>query len=204
MGARKVSAREMRERDLRVDRSRRSALQAGAAFAIAVAAPALLSACAPAPISLSEFGSMADAQRTLEAVKALPLRMASGWDMAHVLHHVAQSVEYSLNGFPQLKPAWFRASVGPVAIAVFEARGRMSHGLDEPIPGSAAITDGQPLVAAVDHLAAALAAFERHTGALAPHFAYGPLDKPAYARAHLMHLANHWQQVNQDPPKETA
>ena len=204
MGARKVSAREMRERDLRVDRSRRSALQAGAAFAIAVAAPALLSACAPAPISLSEFGSMADAQRTLEAVKALPLRMASGWDMAHVLHHVAQSVEYSLSGFPLLKPAWFRASVGPAAFEVFEACGRMTHGLNEPIPGGTPINDGQPLAPAVDHLVAALAAFERHTGPLAPHFAYGPVDKPACARAHQMHLSNHWQQVSQDPPKETA
>ena len=147
---------------------------------------------------------MADAQRTLDALKARPLRMATGWDTAHVLHRVAQSVEHSLTGFPLLKPAWFRASVGPAAFAVFEARGRMTHGLDEPIPGGAPITDGQPLPAAVDHLVAALAAYERHTGALAPHFAYGPLAKPACARAHLMHQANHWQQVSQDPPKETA
>ena len=129
---------------------------------------------------------------------------ASGWDLAHVLHHVAQSVEYSLSGFPLLKPAWFRASVGPAAFAVFEACGRMTHGLDDPIPGGTPINDRQPLAPAVDHLAAALAAFERHTDALAPHFAYGPLDKPACARAHLMHLADHWQPVSQDPPKEIA
>ena len=109
---------------------------------------------------------MADAQRTLEALKARPLRMVSGWDMAHVLHHVAQSVEYSVTGFPLLKPAWFRATVGPAAYAVFEARGRMTHGLDEPIPGATPITDGQPPAPAVEHLVAALAAFERHTGPL--------------------------------------
>ena len=192
------------QQPLRVDRRRRVTLQASAALGVALGAPALFSGCAPAPISLPEFGSMAAAQRTLEALKPRPLRMASGWDMAHVLHHVAQSVEYSLNGFPLLKPAWFRTTVGPAAFAVFEARGRMTHGLDEPIPGSADIADGQPLPVAVDHLVAALAAFERHAGPLAPHFAYGPLDKPAYSRAHLMHLANHWQQVAQDPPKETA
>lgn len=28
-------------------------------------------------------------------------------------------------------------------------------------------------------------------GTLAPHFAYGELDKPQYTRAHLMHLADH-------------
>ena len=201
MTAREMSATPLR----RVDRWRRSTLQTGAALGlVALGAPVLLTACAPAPISLPEFGSTAHAQRTLEALKALPLRMASGRDLAHVLNHVAQSVECSLTGFPLLKPGWFRASVGPAAFAVFEARGRMTHGLDEPIPGSVAITDGQPLPAAVDHLAAALTAFERHTGPLAPHFAYGLLDKPAYARAHLMHVANHWQLVFQNPPKETA
>ena len=35
--------------------------------------------------------------------------------------------------------------------------------------------------------------FDAHTGVLQPHFAYGALDKPSYTRAHLMHLANHWQ-----------
>ena len=146
-------------RGLRVDRCRRSALQAGAALGVALGLPALLTACAPAPISLPGLGSMADSQRTLDALKARPLRMATGWDTAHVLHRVAQSVEHSLTGFPLLKPAWFRASVGPAAFAVFEARGRMTH---------------------------------------------GPLAKPACARAHPMHLANNWQQVSQDPPKETA
>ena len=41
----------------------------------------------------------------------------------------------------------------------------------------------------------ALAAFDAHTGALQPHFAYGALSKPQYLRAHLMHLAHHWTEV---------
>jgi hypothetical protein len=49
------------------------------------------------------------------------------------------------------------------------------------------------LAPAIDRALQALRAFERHAGTLAPHFAYGALDKPAYTRAHLMHLANHWQ-----------
>jgi hypothetical protein len=52
---------------------------------------------------------------------------------------------------------------------------------------------GVPLAAAVARLVAALDRFEAHTGPLQPHFAYGVLDKAAYTRAHLMHLANHWQ-----------
>ncbi len=38
-------------------------------------------------------------------------------------------------------------------------------------------------------------AFSAHKGAFAPHFAYGSLDREEYERAHLMHLANHWQQL---------
>jgi hypothetical protein len=71
----------------------------------------------------------------------------------------------------------------------------MTHSLNEPIPGAPELAQGQPLGPAIDHAIAALQAFERHDGALAPHFAYGALDKPAYTRAHLMHLANHWAEA---------
>jgi len=121
--------------------------------------------------------------------------MTGAWDLAHVLHHAAQSIEYSIGGFPDLKPAWFRASVGAYVFALFNARGQMAHSLSEPIPGAPEIAQGQPLGPAIDHAIAALQAFDRHAGALAPHFAYGALSKPDYTRAHLMHLANHWAEA---------
>ena len=141
------------------------------------------------------FDSIPNALKTLQALKGSAPRSTGAWDLAQVLHHAAQSIEYSLAGFPSPKPAWFRASVGPLAFALFSARGRMSHSLAEPIPGAPPLAAGQPLEAAVDRVVAALRAFEAHSGPLAPHFAYGALDKPAYARAHLMHLANHWDEV---------
>ena len=67
--------------------------------------------------------------------------------------------------------------------------------LAEPIPGAPAIAQGQPLGPAIDRASAALRAFDAHAGALQPHFAYGALDKAAYTRAHLMHLANHWTEA---------
>ena len=87
----------------------------------------------------------------------------------------------------------FRASLGPLAFAMFTWRGRMTHGLDQAIPGAPAIPEGLPLLPAVDRAVAALLAFERHAGPLMPHFAYGALGKAAFTRAHLMHLADHWQ-----------
>ncbi len=163
--------------------------------AASVAGPALLAACSPSPVAMSAFDSIASALKTLDALRNAPPHMTGAWDLAQVLHHAAQSVEYSLQGFPQPKPAWFRATVGPLAFAVFSARGSMSHGLAEPIPGAPALALGQPLGPAVDRLVAALRAFESHTGPLAPHFAYGALDKPAYTKAHLMHLADHWREA---------
>jgi hypothetical protein len=159
----------------------------------ALAAPVVVSAVRPGTLSSPAFDSIGAALQTLEQLRTSATRMNGAWDLAHVLHHAAQSVEYSMVGFPELKPAWFRASVGSYAFALFNARGQMSHSLDEPIPGAPPLAQGQALAPAIDRALQALRAFERHAGTLAPHFAYGALDKPAYTRAHLMHLANHWQ-----------
>ena len=51
------------------------------------------------------------------------------------------------------------------------------------------------MTGAWDLAMAALRAFESHSGTLAPHFAHAALDKAAHARAHRMHLANHWQET---------
>jgi hypothetical protein len=144
--------------------------------------------------AMPPFDSVSSALRALAQLELRPLRGTGAWDVPHVLHHFAQSVEYSMTGFPVLKPAWFRATAGPLAFALFSWRGRMTHGLDQPIPGAPAIAQGQPLPAAVERATAALQAFERYPGPLMPHFAYGVLDKTAFRRAHLMHLADHWRE----------
>jgi len=131
------------------------------------------------------------------AIAALGARDRSdgAWPLPMVLHHLAQSIEYSIDGYPELKSALFRSAIGSVAFAVFEARGKMGHSLNEPIPGAPALDAKAPLEPAKARLLAALQRFEVHDGELAPHFAYGTLDKPQYLRAHLMHLANHWAEV---------
>jgi len=177
--------------------ARRSALRRlGLVIGVgALAAPVVVSAVRPGSLDSPAFETIDSALRTLEQLRTNAPRMGGAWDLAHVLHHAAQSVEYSMTGFPQAKPEWFRATVGSYAFALFNARGQMSHALDEPIPGAPPLAEGQALAPAIDRALAALRAFERHAGTLAPHFAYGALDKPGYTRAHLMHLANHWQSV---------
>ncbi|WP_284619088.1 DUF1569 domain-containing protein [Aquabacterium humicola] len=154
-----------------------------------------LSGCSETPPQL--FASIAAAR---DAVAALPKRTGArstgAWGLPQVLQHAAQSIEYSIDGYPAMKSVLFQGTVGAAAWRVFSARGRMNHSLDEPIPGAPALDTSLTLEAAATRLLAAFERFDKHTGALRPHFAYGALDKAAYTRAHLMHLANHWSEVS--------
>lgn len=166
------------------------------------AAPLAGAGCAASAVA-PPFGSLATARQALQALADDTPKRGS-WTLAQVLHHAAQSVEYSMQGFPQPKPAWFQATLGAAAFAVFSARGRMNHSLDEPIPGAPALDAAAPLPAARARLLRALQAFEAWDGPLRPHFAYGALDKAAYTQAHLMHLADHWTEIHDTPRRQTA
>ena len=119
------------------------------------------------------------------------LQSVRGWSPSEVFNHCAQSIDYSIDGYPELKPAWFRHTVGPTAFAVFSSRGAMRHPLDEAIPGAAELTEPASQALALQRLQAAFERFAAHEGDLQPHFAYGALDHAEYAEAHVLHLYNH-------------
>ena len=156
------------------------------------AVPTVLPGCAVSEVKT--FPTVASAMKAIEGL-ATGWRSTGAWTLAQMLEHAAQSVEYSMRGFPEMKSGLFRATVGSLAFAVFDARGQMSHGLAEAIPGAPPIAPGAALDAAIQRALKSLRDFEAHSAALAPHFAYGSLDKAQFTRAHLMHLANHWAEV---------
>ena len=166
--------------------NRRQFLIAGAAV-VATTAGGLATARALRP-----GADLAALATELESLRGHALATRAGWLPFKVLSHLAQSIELSLAGYPQMKSAFFRHTAGAAAFSVFAASGAMRHPLTEAIPGAPELAETGNNDAALDRLLAALRAFAAHDGALAPHFAYGALDKPAYTRAHLMHLANHW------------
>jgi hypothetical protein len=151
-----------------------------------------LAACSAAPVQ--QFPDIASAMKAIEAL-ASGHKKSGAWTLAQMVDHAAQSIEFSIHGFPQMKSGAFRATAGAAAFAVFDARGKMSHSLDEPIPGAPALDASAALPTAIERALKAWRDFEAHAGALKPHFAYGELDKTQYTRAHLMHLANHWSEV---------
>ena len=145
---------------------------------------------------LPKVASLDDALRWLDTLdKAAGVKTTGQWPMVSVLEHMAQSVEMSLDGFPQPKSAFFQNTAGAAAFAFFKWRGQMSHSLSEPIPGAAALHREGDWRPASTRLRAAIERFNRHQGPLKPHFAYGALDKADFSRAHAFHIANHQDEI---------
>lgn len=126
--------------------------------------------------------SLQGAQQVLAGLLHKQLVSLKGWSPAEVFNHCAQSIEYSISGYPALKPAWFRHSVGPLAFSAFAARGSMRHPLDEAIPGAALLSEPATQVLALQRLQQAFADFASYQGELQPHFAYGCSATPTMPR----------------------
>ncbi len=151
------------------------------------------------------FESLRDALDEMARLsKAGAPTSAAAWNWAQVLLHCAQSIEYSMTGFPQPKSPLFQRTVGAAAFKVFAWRKRMLHNLAEPIPGAPAIDRGADVEHASARLQRAIGAFEQWGRPLRPHFAYGVLSKSQYERAHAMHLANHFSVFRPGEPAYTS
>jgi hypothetical protein len=132
--------------------------------------------------------------KTLEKLvlieKSMP-EMTGQWNLATTLMHCAQSVDFSIDGYPEHKSDLFKATAGAFAFSAFKAKGQMTHNLSEAIPGAPIIPENQNLEAAIEAFRLSLIRFQSHKGPLLPHFAYGNLSKADYEKAHAMHLNNH-------------
>ena len=119
------------------------------------------------------------------------LAPGSPWNLSQTLQHCAQTVRYSVTGYPKLKPALFRATAGAMAKRVFLRRGAMKHPLGAEIDGAPPLDPNLPVTEAATGLAQAVALFTAHTAEHAPHPAYGRCTHEEFARLHALHLAEH-------------
>ncbi len=140
--------------------------------------------------------SLDEAMKWLDKLdKATAVKTTGQWPMSAVLEHLAQSIEFSMSGFPAPKSALFQSTAGAAAFAFFKWRGQMSHSLTEPIPGAPALTQLGDWKPASTRLRNAITRFNSYDGKLMPHFAYGQLSKPQFALAHSFHIANHQDEI---------
>ena len=147
-------------------------------------------ASTPSVHNLNEALQWLDSLQTAKSVQS-----TNGWTLNAVLEHLAQSIEMSMDGFPEPKSALFQATAGSAAFAIFKLRGRMAHGLSEPIPGAPALQQLPTWQTGAARLRSAVTRFQKHTGALKPHFAYGSLSHSDFGLAHAMHIANHQNKI---------
>lgn len=131
----------------------------------------------------------------LTKLTATGARKQGAWPFAWVLEHCAQSIEYSLSGYPVLRSGLFRATIGRIAKRKFLSSGAMSHDCEAAITGAPALSLSDTNAAA-DRLTQAIAAFRAHEGALADHLAYGACSKADYEALHAMHVADHFSKLN--------
>lgn len=139
--------------------------------------------------------SLTDLIRQLKALPADRLTSTGQWSVSEVFQHCSQSIQFSRIGYPQAKPAVFQNTAGASALAIFSATGRMTHALDEPIPGASAVDNSLPADAALALLISELEQFINWEHDLAPHFAYGTLTKAQYTAAHYLHVQNHLAEI---------
>ena len=132
----------------------------------------------------------------LKSIANKPTSSLGKWNAYQIFTHCAQSVEYSMSGFPEHKSKLFKNTVGQLAFSIFSSKGKMTHDLSEPIPGAPAIASEKDIKVALARLEKSLLVFKQYEGELSAHFAYGDLSKEEYEKAHVMHLYNHLQEVN--------
>jgi hypothetical protein len=179
------------KRDL--NQSRRSFITSTAGVATAVVAVGTSACQGGSKDRQLKFTSLAAAEDELaQLIKAEELVSSTTWNWAQTLMHCAQSIEYSMTGYPQTNSKLFQRTVGSAAFEAFSWRGRMTHDLAEPIPGVPLLDVKAEPARALERLRGAVLGFRQWSGLLKPHFAYGALSKEEYELAHAMHLANHF------------
>ncbi|MFT4938511.1 MAG: hypothetical protein ACI88A_001539 [Paraglaciecola sp.] len=139
--------------------------------------------------------SLSNLLLTLEQLQTQDIRFIGQWNDFQIFTHLAQSIEFSMTGYPEHKSKLFKSILGKSAFRVFSKQGSMSHGLNEPIPGAPELLPDGFTHAALSRLINAINTFIDYNGELHAHFAYGELSHEEYANAHAMHIYNHFEEL---------
>ena len=84
-----------------------------------------------------KFNSLEEAYQELEQMEmAQNLSVGGQWSLYQNIIHCAQSIEFSYQGYPQMKPAIYQRTLGSLVWNRFKGQGYMSHDLNDPIPAA--------------------------------------------------------------------
>ena len=168
--------------------------KAGTTFLLLTASGTVLSTlhCGTHMARDLRFKNLDDALLEIDRVSVSAKVETNGpWNSSQVFAHLAQSIEYSMTGYPENKPAIFRKTIGRIVLAKFLGQGYMQHNLSDAIPGAPALDANLPFADAVARLKKAISDFRAFQDHLAMHFVYDEATKDQYERVHAYHIANH-------------
>ncbi len=137
-------------------------------------------------------------EQIISFLDALPqatnIESSGNWTPNQIFSHLNQSIEFSLNGFPEYKSELFQSTIGKLVLHVFNVKGAMTHNLSGAFPGADELRKESDLQSDIVRFSKNLRLF-LEAQQLAPHFIFGELTKEQYARAHVMHINDHFSEL---------
>ncbi|MEO3945828.1 DUF1569 domain-containing protein [Gorillibacterium sp. CAU 1737] len=146
-------------------------------------------------MSSVQWASLDAVKKELLSLEGSDAVSTKQWPLYEILAHCAQTIEYSMTGYPQMKPKLVRKTVGRMVIRKFLKQGFMKHDLTAHVPGGAKLKPQGTVQEGVELLQQAIDAFQAYSGPLAPHLIFGELSKDEYDRYFAMHIADHFSEV---------
>lgn len=142
------------------------------------------------------FKNLDEALAELDKIAAKHNVQTVNWSAYRIFQHCAQTIEYSMTGYPQQKPKWLQWTIGKLAIFKFLKQGYMSHDLAAPVPGSPALQTEGTTAEGIAILETAIAKFKAFDKPLQPHLFFGTLTKEEYNQYFAMHIADHLSELS--------
>lgn len=140
-------------------------------------------------VSLEQAGKELARLREAEDV------FAPNWSVSEICLHCAQTIDYSMTGYPVMKPPIIRNTIGKIAIRKFMRQGFMSHNLTAHVPGASKLDISVSSDEAIGTLMNTMDRFEHYNESLKPHLLFGSLTKAEYSKYFAMHIANHLDEL---------
>ena len=142
-----------------------------------------------------KLSSLADARRELLKISEIDNVKSENWSPYKIFVHCAQTIEYSMTGYPVMKSKVLRYTIGKIAIKKFIGQGFMKHDLAAPVPGAPVIEDVGTVKEGVEILINAIKKFEAFNKELSPHLMFGKLSKNDYDQYFSFHIEDHLSEL---------
>ena len=141
--------------------------------------------------TLVAFVDALEARVRQDGSGAALLSPRGSYTFSETVQHAAQSIGYSMTGYPRLAPESLRATVGRAVKHLFLNRGAMRHNLSAPVSGAPELDKSMPDLDAIMLLRTTVDRLAAFNDALHPHPTYGRCTKEQVANLQTMHLIEH-------------